>query len=103
LIGLLVVAVLVGFSTNAQASLWADISLIFLILPVMVITLLFLAILVGLIFLQRWLLRNLPVYTLRAQELAFKLEQRTRSIANSIVKPIMKVESLRAGWRSLRH
>jgi hypothetical protein len=97
----LILAVMVGFSTNAQASLWADISLIFLIVPVMAITLILLAVLGGLIFLQRWLLINLPVYTRKAQDLAFKLEHRVRSVANSAVRPILKVEGIRAGWRSL--
>src|SRR4030067_305621 len=101
-IGFLVLAALVGFSGNQQVIQWSDISLIFLIIPVMVVSLLLLALSVVFIILQREIMRSLPVYALKAQEFAFKLEQRGPSAANVAVEPILKYQSFRAGLRALR-
>lgn len=95
------VAVLASLSSANTASRWADISLIFLIIPALVVAFLFLAFNAALIFGLTWLLKALPRFALKAQNLAFLVEARVRSIADSLAKPFIRVNSVTAGWRRL--
>jgi hypothetical protein len=95
-------AVLAGLAGPAETSRWADISLIFLLIPVMVVSLLFLAIFAGSIYALMRILRIVPPFALRVQNLFSKIEQRVRRGANIAVEPILRIESWLAALRALR-
>jgi hypothetical protein len=95
------VAVLASLSSANTASRWADISLIFLIIPALLVAFLFLAFNAALIFGLVQLLKALPPFALKAQNLAYLVEARVRSMADSLAKPFIRANSVSAGWRRL--
>jgi predicted PurR-regulated permease PerM len=95
-------AVLSSFTEGAAASRWADISLIFLIIPLLFASLLFLAVTAALIYGLARLLKVIPAYALSAQALAFKMERRVRAIADALTEPVFKARSAKAGLGALR-
>ena len=97
----LVLAVLVAMAGEAEASLWADISIIFLLIPTILVALLFLIVLVGLIYALVKILQILPRYALIAQNFTYKVERRARSGANRAAEPILRYHSFVAAVRTL--
>lgn len=98
----LVFAVLATMAGPAEASLWADISLIFILIPLMVVSLMFIALFAAMGYGVYRLLQILPGYARRGQDLALKLEQRVRTGSDLAVEPILRVHSWRASIRALR-
>jgi hypothetical protein len=98
--------ILLAFSVLAitmspnQASLWADISLIWLIMPVMVITLISLVMLIASIYAVIKIIQVLPVYAFRLQNGLILVRARFRHIANRSVEPVLRIHSLSAGINS---
>jgi hypothetical protein len=68
----------------------------------MVVSLLFLAIFAGSIYALMRILRIVPPFALRVQNLFSKIEQRVRRGANIAVEPILRIESWLAALRALR-
>jgi uncharacterized Tic20 family protein len=103
---ILALAVLVAAGSPQGASLWADISLIWLIIPVMIISLILLALLAGLAFAVIWLLRTIPGYAMQAQNFMIMITGQVERLGDLIVEPILRVNaflaSLQALGRSLR-
>jgi hypothetical protein len=97
----LALAVLAGLAGEAEASLWADISVIFLLIPTMLVALLFLLLVAGLIYVLLRLLKILPRYGLIAQNFVYKVEHRARSGANLAAEPILRYHSFVAAVRTL--
>jgi hypothetical protein len=97
----LVLGVLAGMAGEAEASLWADISIIFLLIPTMMVALLFLLVLAGMIYALLRVLQILPRYALIAQNFSYKLERRARSGANRAAEPIFRYHSFVAAMRTL--
>jgi hypothetical protein len=98
----LVFAVLASLAGDAEASLWADISIIFLLIPLMAVSLLFVLLFSGMVYVLLRLLRIIPSYARKAQVLAFKVEQRARKVANLAAEPILRYHSFVAAMRALR-
>ncbi len=98
----LVFAILAGLAQAGDASRWADIALIFLLIPVMVVTLLFLAFFAALVYLMLRLLRIVPPFALKVQDVFAQIEQRVRIGANLTVEPFLRVQSWLAALRVLR-
>lgn len=98
----LVFGVLAGLAQSDSASRWADISLIFLLIPVMVVSVLFLAILAALVYLMIRVLRFVPPVALKVQNVFAQVEQRIRTGSNLAVEPILRVQSWLASLRALR-
>lgn len=94
--------VLAGLAGAAQTSRWADISLIFLVIPVMVVSLIFLALGAGLIYALVRVLQVIPTFAFRAQNLFTLIEDRVRTGANLAAEPIIRVSSWLAAIRTLR-
>ena len=104
-IGVLVaiaLAVLAGFAGEEGASRWADISLIFLIVPTMVVTLLFVVLFVALNYGLLRALKYLPSLAYRVQDIFSQAEQRVRIGADMAAEPILRIGSVLAAVRSLR-
>jgi hypothetical protein len=100
-VAVLVLAVLAGLASEAEAGLWADISIIFLLIPTMFVALLFLLLVAGIIYALLRLLQILPRYALIAQNFVYKVEHRARSGANLAAEPILRYHSFVAAVRTL--
>jgi uncharacterized membrane protein len=102
LLALLVVVVIIFSTTTTAADLsrWADVSTIWLILPSLVITLIFLAILIAFTYLISVVLKFTPRYA-RIVQIYFEIGRyRISHIADQITDPIIKTHSI---WAVVRH
>jgi heme/copper-type cytochrome/quinol oxidase subunit 2 len=88
----LALAVLAGISGPAEASLWADISLIFLIIPAMLISVVFLFLFAALIY---------GLYARQAQDIVYKVEQRVKSGSDLVAEPVIRTQAFLARIRVL--
>lgn len=91
------IAVAGGLTVFAGAEsdrLWADISIIWLLLPVLVISLILLALLAGSVYLMARLLAVTPNFTRKVQNLFHRIEKGTRKAADSAVKPVLWILKL---------
>jgi hypothetical protein len=102
LLGLAAFVVYASFQGAGSVSRWADISLIWLLLPALVVTLVVLLIFSGLVYLVSKLLGVFPGYARLAQNFFYLVQVRTKSIADKIVEPILKLRSFKAGADVLR-
>lgn len=89
------------FSYSGDVGRWAAISTIWLSIPVCIMGLVFLALLVGLVYLLGRLLGIAPTYTIQAQNFVHKLAIRIRLMADKIVKPIISLNSFGASVKTL--
>jgi hypothetical protein len=90
---LFTLAILTIFSGSETVSHWADISLIFLSIPLMSMGLLFSALIVGLIFGISRLMQYIPTYAHLVQQYAFWVKSRVLQGCNISVEPILFVRS----------
>ena len=97
----LALAVLAGISGPAEASLWADISLIFLIIPAMLISVVFLFLFAALIYGLFKLLKIIPPYARQAQDIVYKVEQRVKSGSDLVAEPVIRTQAFLARIRVL--
>lgn len=93
-IGMVVLVSLVTFRREGDVGRWAAISTIWIIIPIMIAGLIFLAILIGLIYLMARALGVLPYYTGIAQDYVYKARGYILRGADAAVKPIFAVN----GW-----
>jgi len=89
------------FRSNGDVARWAAISTLWIVIPIMIGSLIFLAILVGLVYLMKRLLNITPVYTGMAQDLVHKLMIRIRLLADQLVKPVIFWDSVGASINRL--
>lgn len=107
-LSLVMVAVIVlliittGASGNTQDTHWANISLIWMLLPTIVASLIFLALLGGLVYLMAKLLKVTPLYAAKGQYYARRASEIARTLGDKAVSPILSVNSMQARWRSFR-
>lgn len=98
-IALLVViatSVFVATGNSGTASLWADISMIWLLIPLLFFSFIFLLILAGIIYGMAMLLKVTPIYTQKLYKLIRLLTQKIDTISDEIAKPIFFVEGISA-------
>jgi sulfite exporter TauE/SafE len=82
-----------------QASVWADIGLVYLIVTGMVLLLVFLAVVIALTLGVSWLILRLPEPAQRFQEIVTRIARLIRLVADRSAQPFI---GARAGWISLR-
>jgi cell division protein FtsW (lipid II flippase) len=82
-----------------QASVWADIGLVYLIVIGMVLLLVFLAVVIALTLGVSWLILRLPEPAQRLQEIVARIAGLVRRVADRGTQPFI---GARAGWNSLR-
>ena len=95
-------AVLATQATASTASTWADISLIMMIIPTMIVTLLFMVLTAGTIYLMIKLLPLIPPYARFAQEWFAYISYRVRVMADKSTEPFIKVHGFMASIRAFR-
>ena len=82
---------------GSPTQVWADISIIWIILPLLVIFLLVFILLVGMIYLLYKVNRNTPLVTDRIQKIFSLIQQRSLDAADTIVKPVLWINQSQAG------
>lgn len=102
LVGVVLLAgvVALGLTGVGSAGRWADISLMWLLLPVIVLSIVPLALLVGLIYGLTRALGALPGLAYQAQRALLRVERTTRRIADRAAAPVIGVESRTASWKA---
>jgi hypothetical protein len=97
------VAVLVlGVRGQGDLRRWADTSLIWLIAPMMVFALLFLALTAGLVYAVTRLLGALPPFARQVQDIFILIRFRVAEMADKLVAPVLTTQERMASWRALR-
>lgn len=93
-VGMIVWIGFATFNSNGDVSRWAAISTIWIVVPVLIAGLIFLAILMGFIYLMARALGALPHYTGLAQDYVFKMRAIILRGSNLAVKPVLALN----GW-----
>ena len=91
-----------GASNTGPVDRWASISIIWLIIPMMVVALIFLAVTAGIAYGLMRLNSLLPIYSRQLQDLFVVIEARVRRAADAAVEPALRVRSAAAGLRAFR-
>ena len=86
---------------TARARAWADVSIIWIVAPLLLLALVALALLVVLIVGMIKLLQAAPRYTSRAQQLAGQIAAGTRKAADGAIKPFVWIEQAGAAIKSI--
>jgi hypothetical protein len=90
-----------SLSDSTRTRVWADISIVWLILPLLLFALVFFALLVFLIYGLGQLLRIVPDYTAKAQSLTATLAALVRKFADGAARPILWVRQAVAAFKSI--
>ena len=101
---IILVAVFTGiaaFSEGGDAPRWAAISTIWLVIPVMIFGLIFLAILAELIYLLAQALIKLPPYSSKAQYYAGRAASQIKRFSDMAAKPVMFLEGILASIKAI--
>lgn len=93
--------VIVNAAQGADLRQTADASLIFLLIPLLVMALIPLILLSVLVYATIWLHRNLPFYAYRVQTAMTRLQQQVQRFSDRLVAPIIRSRELQAGLRHL--
>jgi len=93
-IALAVLINIATFRNNGDVARWAAISTMWIVIPFFVVGFVFLALLVGLIYLLARLLGIAPIYTNKAQNFVHKLAIRIRLAADATVKPVIFLDGI---------
>jgi hypothetical protein len=97
-----VFAILAVFLPPGTASMWADISLIWLIIPALFFAFIGMVVLGGLAYLTIRLIAFLPYQFYRLQMLLLKVNRGVRTIGDKAAAPIIKVNAWKASFDALR-
>jgi FtsH-binding integral membrane protein len=100
---IIAVAVLTGlaaFGENGDSPRWAAISTIWLVIPVMIFGLVFLAILAGLIYLLARGLKVIPPYSSKAQYYVNRATSEVQRFSDMASKPVLFIEGIKASLKA---
>ena len=101
LILVVIASVFTAIRPPATASLWADISTIWVLIPLLIFALITLLILAGLIYGMAKLLNITPIYTQKLYLFIRRVTEKAANAADASAKPIFFVEELSASIRSI--
>lgn len=93
-------AVLVTIGQSSQTRLWADVSIIWMIAPMLVFGLVLVSLMAILIYGMLKLIRILPRFSSRVQGWMSSLSSGTRKVADGTVKPVLWVSQCRAALKA---
>jgi hypothetical protein len=100
---LLICCILVVVAESANVSQLADISIIWLIVPILFFSLIFLAILAGLVYLSVLLITNLPFWSFIALKKFWMVRDIVRRITDQISSPFIGYHSYTAAAKTSVH
>ena len=94
--GVILIAVLVFAIIRTgvgDTSVWADVSLIWVIIPLIFAALIPLVILLGIAFGLTWLIKNTPPYAFQVQDAFDRLEAGVSRVMDRVTEPILRINS----------
>ena len=100
-IALVVLINIATFRDSGDVARWAAVSTIWISIPIIIVSFLLLAILLGIAYLLIRLLQIAPIYTGKAQDFSFKVAGYARRAADAAVKPIIFLDSIGASIKAL--
>ncbi len=100
-IGLIVLINLTTFRGGGDVQRWADISTMWIAIPIMVTLLVVLALLGGIVYLLAKLLHITPNYTVIVQDFFYKIESYAKRGADAAAKPFIFLDSIGASINRL--
>jgi hypothetical protein len=100
-IGLIVLVNVATFTANGDVARWAAIATIWIAVPIMIASLIFIVLLTGLVYLMKQLLRITPVYTGQAQDFVHRIAGAIKRFADATVKPIIFLDRVGASMKRL--
>lgn len=104
IIGLSVLTAWVSFAGAGDVSIrWAGISLIWLIMPALLLALILLGLLFGLIYLVTFIFLRLPPFALKVQDFFLLIKFQMALFDNKLVEPFLRLGSTKASASSLAH
>lgn len=86
-------SILGAFQESSSVHHWGNISVIFLLSPLLFMSLISLILLVLSVRALNHLLRRLPFWMKHTQQTFQKIEQQTQSVCNALVSPLIKINS----------
>ena len=95
-IALIVLIIIAASRGTGDVARWAAVSTIWISIPIIIMSLILFAVLAGLVYLLIRLLQIAPVYTGKAQDLAYKVARTARRGADAVAKPFITLDSLGA-------
>lgn len=101
-IGVVLLFMAVSVSSTVNQSLWADISLIWLILPILFLALVSLLLLAAMIYGLAKLTNVLPRYTLQVQGFFLLLKMKVSGFDDRLVSPLIKLKVSSAKFGKLK-
>jgi hypothetical protein len=101
ILALAVLTVVAALGGGGIVSRWADISLIWMILPSMIFALIFLAIVSGLVYVVVKLIGVFPEYAFKAQEFLAQVKARLQAASDAAARPVVKAGGFFAALRVL--
>jgi hypothetical protein len=100
-LALLLLAVMAAGLSTEKASKWADISIIWMIIPALIFSLLTMAILAALVYLILQLLHILPFYFFKGHNWFVLVNLRVGRVTDSLAEPFLRVRAWKAGAGAL--
>jgi hypothetical protein len=101
ILGLAALTIVSALGGAEGVSKWADISLIWLIIPSILTTLIFLIIVSALVYLVVKLIGVLPEYAYKTQEFLAKMRARLQAASDTAAKPVIQAGGFFAALRVL--
>lgn len=98
---LLALAILATGLSTESASTWADISIIWMIIPALLISLLTMIFLAGGVYLTLWLIQNLPFYFFKGHNWFLLVNLRVGRVGDSLTEPFLRLRAWKAGASAL--
>jgi small-conductance mechanosensitive channel len=100
-LALLLLAVMAAGLSAEKASKWADISIIWMIIPALIFTLLLMILLGALVFLTLRLLHLLPFYFFKGQNWFVLVNVRLGHVEDRLAEPFLRIRAWKAGASAL--
>jgi hypothetical protein len=100
-IALVVLVIIATSDGTGDTARWAAISTIWISLPIIFIALVLFIILAGIVYLLIRLLQIVPIYTGKAQDIAYKVARFARRAADAVAKPFISLDSIGASINTL--
>ena len=101
IIALAIITGVTAFGGNGDSPRWAAISTIWLVIPVMIFGLLFLAALAGLVYLLARGLQLLPPYSAKAQYYVNRGASEAKRFSEMATQPVLFLEGIKASLKAI--
>jgi len=101
IIAMAVITGIAAFGANDNSPIWAAISTIWLVIPVMFFGLLFLVLVAGLVYLFARTLQVLPPYTSKAQYYVNRGASEAKRFSDMAARPVLYIEGIIASIKAI--